>query len=47
MLRVFSNKFLIVILLGMNVLGCAGSTTVQRQHHLLLKDTSERSPLNK
>lgn len=40
MLHVFSNKFSIMILLGMNLLGCAGSTTVQRQHHLLLENSS-------
>ena len=36
----FGNKFSIVALVGMSLLGCAGSTTVQRQHHLLM----EKSP---
>jgi hypothetical protein len=35
-----SSKFLFVIFLGMNVLGCAGTTTVLRQHHLLMEDSS-------
>lgn len=42
-LRLFSNKSSFVILVGMNLLGCAGSTTVQRQHHLLLEDSSKAS----
>lgn len=42
-LHLFGNRFSIVILLGMNLLGCAGSTTVQRQHHLLLDNPSKAS----
>jgi len=39
--HLFSNKFSIVILFGMNLLGCAGSTTVHHQHHLLLENSSK------
>ncbi len=35
----FSNKSYIIILAGINLLGC-GSTSVLRQHHLLLEDSS-------
>ena len=43
MLHLFSNKLSFVILLGMNLVGCAGSTTVQRQHHLLMENSSKAS----
>lgn len=38
-LHLFCNKSSIVILVGMSLLGCAGSSTVQRQHHLLLENS--------
>ena len=39
-LHFFCKKSSILILVGMNLLGCAGTTTVQRQHHLLSEDSS-------
>ena len=41
MIKKFSNKSAIVILLVVTLFGCAGSTKVQRKHHLLLADSSK------
>ena len=41
--QLFRGISCIGILVGMNLLGCAGTTAVQRQHHLLLDTSSTAS----